>query len=107
MTAREDPSRRRFLTRLLLGGTLAPLLMARASATPASAMPLLSPSDAAAKSLKYTPDASTAEDVPTGNKCANCALYEGSGGSTQGPCQVFPGKQVKAAGWCSSWAAQI
>jgi hypothetical protein len=107
MTAREEPSRRQFLTRLLLGGALAPLLMARASATPVSDTPLLSPNDPAAKPLKYTPDASTSKDVPAGNTCANCALYEGSYGSTQGPCQVFPGKQVKAAGWCSSWAPQI
>jgi hypothetical protein len=25
----------------------------------------------------------------------------------QGPCQLFPGKQVKAAGWCTGWAPQM
>jgi len=28
-------------------------------------------------------------------------------GSAQGPCQLFAGKQVKAAGWCSAWAPQM
>ncbi|TLY90372.1 MAG: High potential iron-sulfur protein, partial [Gammaproteobacteria bacterium] len=25
----------------------------------------------------------------------------------QGPCQLFPGRQVKAAGWCTAWAPQL
>ena len=29
------------------------------------------------------------------------------GGSAQGPCQLFPGKLVKAAGWCTGWAPQM
>jgi hypothetical protein len=68
---------------------------------------LLSPADLAAKAVKYVEDAKRSHDAPAGNTCANCALYQGASGSSQGPCQIFPGKEVKAAGWCSSWAPQM
>ena len=57
--------------------------------------------------MQYTEDAKTAHTAQPGSTCANCALYQGANGSTQGPCQIFPGKEVKAAGWCSAWAAQM
>ena len=56
--------------------------------------------------MQYTEDAKSAKGAQ-GNSCANCALYQGASGTTQGPCQLFPGKDVKAAGWCSSWAPQM
>jgi hypothetical protein len=108
MAAAEDPSRRRFVRKLVLGATLAPLAMSRLTTSRAAAdLPLLSPDDPAATKVKYTEDASTAKGATKGNNCATCALYEGTYGSTQGPCQIFPGKHVKAAGWCSSWAPQL
>jgi hypothetical protein len=106
MAAQEDPSRRRFV-RKLLGAALAPMALARLTTSRAADLPLLSPDDPAARKVKYTEDSSGLKGTTKGNTCATCALYEGAYGSTQGPCQLFPGKHVKAAGWCSSWAPQI
>jgi hypothetical protein len=75
-----------------------------AAAAPA---PLLDPGSAEAKAVKYVEDASKASGATAGSRCANCGLYQGPDGSTEGPCQLFAGKAVKAAGWCSSWAPQM
>ena len=99
-------SRRRFLSNWLPGAALVSLLSARAGGSRAADAPLLKPDDPAAKKLKYIEDAGKSKEA-AGNKCASCALYQGSNSSTQGPCQLFPGKQVKAAGWCTSWAPQL
>jgi High potential iron-sulfur protein len=104
MTSESNPSRRDFLRRWLLGATS--LALARVSASKAADTPLLSPDDPAAKKLKYTEDATQAKEAG-GNNCSTCALYQGTYGSKQGPCEIFPLNQVKAAGWCSSWAPQI
>jgi hypothetical protein len=72
-----------------------------------AALPLLSSDDPQAKQVKYVTDAKQASAAKPDSTCANCALYQGSYGSTQGPCQLFPGKAVKAAGWCSAWAPQM
>ena len=50
--------------------------------------------DPTAKALEYT-EHSTQE----GQSCANCNLYQG-GTAASGPCFIFPGKGVAAAGWC-------
>jgi hypothetical protein len=92
---------------LLLGAALAPVAAARFTTSHAADLPLLSPEDPAAQKVKYTEDAAQAKGAVKGNRCGNCSLYEGAYGSAQGPCQLFPDKQVKAAGWCSSWAPQI
>jgi High potential iron-sulfur protein len=101
-----NASRRRFLGQLMLGATLGSLALGRATATRAADAALLSPTDPAAKKLKYTEDATHVKEA-AGNKCSSCALYQGAGTSKQGPCQIFPGKDVKAAGWCTSWAPQM
>jgi hypothetical protein len=106
MASEQNQSRRKFVQKLMLGATLAPLAMARLTASQAANQPLLSPDDPAAKKVKYVEDA-TQEKSAKGNTCSTCALYEGTYKSSQGPCQIFPDKQVKAAGWCSSWAPQI
>jgi High potential iron-sulfur protein len=107
MGHQENPSRRNFVRKLLLGVAVAPLAAARLSNGHAADLPLLSPEDPAARKVKYTEDATREKSAVKGNQCSNCALYEGVYGSAQGPCQLFTGKQVKAAGWCSSWAPQI
>jgi hypothetical protein len=107
MAVEENPSRRQFVRKLVLGATLAPLAMVRLTTGRAADLPLLSLDDPAARKVKYTEDATTEKSATKGNNCATCSLYEGTYGSTQGPCQLFPGKHVKAAGWCSSWAPQI
>jgi hypothetical protein len=101
-----DPGRRRLLTRLLAGVSLAPLAL-RPSRSRAADLPLLDPSSQAAQKLKYVSDASQAKALAKGNSCANCGLYQGTYGSKQGACQLFPGKDVLASGWCSSWEPQM
>jgi hypothetical protein len=100
-------SRRRLLQRLVLGVSLAPLAAGALRESRAAAAPLLSVDAPEAKAVKYVEDAKDARGASPGSNCANCGLYQGPNGSTQGPCQLFPGKEVKATGWCSSWAPQM
>jgi len=72
-------------------------------------MPQLSVDDPMAQAMKYTHDASTVDPSARNNPapeqtCANCALVQGSDGEEWRPCQIFPGKVVAAAGWCSVWS---
>jgi hypothetical protein len=94
------------LQRLALGVSLAPVA-ARLVRPALAGTPLLAVSAAEAQAVKYVEDAKDAKGATPGSNCANCGLYQGANGSTQGPCQLFPGKDVKAAGWCSSWTAQM
>jgi hypothetical protein len=73
----------------------------------AAARPLIDAASPEAKALKYVEDASRAKGAGAGSSCANCALYQGAQGSSRGACQLFPGKDVKASGWCTSWAPQM
>jgi hypothetical protein len=107
MGSDDSQSRRRFVRKLLLGAALVPLAAVRPTTGHAADLPLLSPDDPDAKKVKYTEDATKVKSAVKGNNCANCALYEGTYQSAQGPCQLFPGKHVKAAGWCSSWTPQL
>jgi High potential iron-sulfur protein len=104
----ESMSRRRLLQRLALGVSLAPVaaVKVRGARAADAALPLLSVGAPEAKAVHYTENAKTAKEAGA-NTCASCGLYQGANGSAQGPCQIFPGKAVKAAGWCSSWAGQI
>ena len=75
----------------------------------AADLPHVSEDDPMAQAMKYTNDASTvdagARTNPAANQtCANCALVQGADGDAWRPCQIFPGKAVAAAGWCSVWA---
>jgi hypothetical protein len=110
MTEVRTLTRRSALKRLALGVALAPIAAAswrQAAAADAASLPLLSVDAPEAKAVNYVEDAQQAKDKGQDRTCANCGLYQGASGSTQGPCQLFPGKAVKAAGWCSSWAAQL
>jgi hypothetical protein len=74
----------------------------------ASDLPQLSEDDPMAKAMKYTNDASSVDPSTRNNpaadqNCANCALIQSDAGDWR-PCQIFPGKAVNAAGWCSVWA---
>lgn len=98
-------ARRRLLQRLALGVPLAALGMKPRAR--AAAAPLLDAASPEARAAKYVEDAARASGATPGSTCANCALYQGAAGSKQGPCQIFPGKDVKAGGWCTSWAPQM
>ena len=72
-------------------------------------LPKLAEDDPMAMGMKYTHDASTVDPASRANpaevqNCANCALIQGEDGAEWRPCQIFPGKLVAAAGWCSVWA---
>jgi hypothetical protein len=106
MSPPENLSRRQLLRRLALGVTLAPVALASLRQARA-AQPLLAVTAPEAKAVHYVEDAKSAKGAAPGDSCANCSLYQGANGSVQGPCQLFKDKDVKAAGWCSSWAAQM
>jgi len=108
MNAENSLSRRRLLQRLMLGVSLAPVAAgALRRALAATSAPLLAADAPEAKAVHYVENARDAKGASPGNNCANCGLYQGANGSTQGPCSLFAGKEVKAAGWCSSWAPQL
>lgn len=101
-----DESRRRFLNRVPLGLAVVALGGLPLPAESAANLPMVTPDDPTAKALKYVNDASQASGTQPGSKCANCANYQGAAGSTEGGCLLFPGKAVKASGWCSGWTAK-
>jgi len=100
-----DESRRRLLKKVALGAALLPLAVAPLRRAAADA-PLVTEDDPTAKALKYVSDAKKASGAKPGSHCGNCALYQGTANSAQGGCLLFPGKQVKSTGWCSSWTAK-
>ncbi|MDX1569774.1 MAG: high-potential iron-sulfur protein [Xanthomonadales bacterium] len=72
-------------------------------------LPKLEESDAQASALGYHHDAAKVDtsEYPVyqeGSQCANCMLFQGAADAEWGPCGIFPGKQVKASGWCTAWA---
>ena len=103
MNAPDSVSRRRLLKRIALAASLGSLATAQLRADD---LPLISESDPEAKTVKYVEDATKAKEA-AGNRCDTCSLYLGGNGSTEGTCQIFKGKRVKAAGWCTAWAPQM
>src|SRR5215472_10303223 len=101
-----DESRRRLLKSVTLGAVLVSVAGLPLRAAIAADLPLVTADDPTAKALQYVPDASTAHGAKPGSKCATCQNYQGAAGSAQGGCVLFPGKAVKATGWCSSWTAK-
>jgi len=104
MDNRFDDERRALLRRLALGLTLVPFAGIQSRRAHAAALPLLSESDPAASALDYVEDATRAKGAPSGSLCSNCSVYGGADGAPAGSCTLFPGKWVKAAGWCKSWS---
>lgn len=96
--------------RSLLKGALAGIAAVPAAtliAREAQAAVPLAADDPQAKSLGYTLDATKvdAKANPTykaGQHCANCIQFTGKA-PADGPCNIFPGKLVKANGWCKVW----
>ncbi|HEY0767494.1 MAG TPA: high-potential iron-sulfur protein [Steroidobacteraceae bacterium] len=107
MSAQPPLSRRGLLKRLALAVWLAPVAASSLRSALAADAPLLAVSAPEARAVKYVEDVRNASGAPPGSNCANCGLYQGASGSLQGPCQLFAGKQVKAAGWCTAWAPQL
>jgi High potential iron-sulfur protein len=107
MTRDQSLSRRRFLQRFAIGLSVAPLAAGPLRCAFAAPGPLLSVNAPEARAVKYVENAKDAKGAQPGSNCGNCGLYQGATGSAQGPCQLFPGKDVRASGWCTSWAAQM
>ena len=62
--------------------------------------------DQQAQSLAYTHDATTVDAsaqprYEPGQACQNCLLFQGAEGDEWANCSIFPGRQVKATGWCN------
>jgi High potential iron-sulfur protein len=111
-----DVSRRRFLTIAVLAAAAAPLAMRSSDAeaaalAPAAAKPLpkLALTDATAKALAYTEDATKVKHAAfkPGSDCLNCNFYKGAKGQAYGPCTLFPKNTVAGKGWCSAWAKKL
>ncbi len=102
----ESQARRRFLTLAIAGIAAAPIVTSLLPRLAHAELPHLDPNDATAKALNYTEDAATAASNPVykpGSACAACLFYQGKAGDEYGPCQIFPGKEVHAKGWCASF----
>jgi len=69
---------------------------------------LLEESDPGAQGLAYRANVAQVDPAKNpsykpGQTCANCSLYTGDVGQSQGGCALFYGKEVAAAGWCNAW----
>lgn len=115
MSAMNPPNhlRRRFVLATLAGAGSAALwtlaAITRRSASRAAAPERVSPSEALAKALGYTENASAVDKskFPTympGQACDTCRFFQGKAGQAYGPCQIFMGKDVNINGWCASYA---
>lgn len=101
----EKLSRRQLLQGALIGIAAVPAASLLASSASAE---VLSESDPTAKSLGYVADAKKVNAAANpsfkpGQNCANCMQYTGKAGAAAGPCNVVPGKDVNAHGWCKVW----
>lgn len=101
----EKLSRRQLLQTAIAGLAAVPAASLLAGAAGAE---MLSESDATAKSLGYVADAKKVDaqanpNYKSGQHCANCMQYTGKAGAGEGPCNIFAGKDVAAAGWCKVW----
>lgn len=103
--------RRRFIAIAVAGIAAAPLatvaLPRRARAQ--DGLPHLDEADPTAVALGYKHDVADVDkerfaQYREGDDCANCTFYTDVPGSTWGPCTLFPGKSVAAAGWCAGHA---
>lgn len=108
----KSPLTRRRVLQAAAGSTVAIPLSALLGSGLARAqnleLPKLALDDPMAKSLAYIEDASSVDAsaqpaYKEGSTCANCQLYTGDSESEWGPCSIFPGKLVKAKGWCRTW----
>jgi hypothetical protein len=99
----KNPARRALLQQAALGLSLSPLALSEAPTALGADLPLISEQDPAAKAVHYVEDVSRAKGAAAGADCSNCSIYSAAGAS-KGTCTLFPGKLVKAGGWCRSWS---
>jgi hypothetical protein len=71
----------------------------------AAERPKLDPQSQQAQALAYVHEAAKAsghDAYQQGANCGNCIQWTG-GDKAWGGCNIFPGKRVARAGWCSVW----
>jgi hypothetical protein len=116
---KNNPSRRGFLKLTGLGLVAAAFSKVIAPSAASAQTPpavALNEKDPLAQSLGYHADAKKV-DVKKWPKragaegakqfCKTCQFYQAKGDpskTAEAPCQIFAGKNVKAGGWCNSWA---
>ena len=97
----ETLSRRVLLNQAIAVAALIPAFALTRRAIGAAATPL-DPADPMAKALAYAETSAKPDQ-----ECANCAQFQGRAGDSRAACNIFPGKTVAAAGWCSVWAKKV
>lgn len=102
------PGRRALLKQAIVGLAGIPVVAAVGRAAAQGTPARLDEKDPAAVALGYLHDATKVDPSrnPTwkaGQTCANCLQIQGADGEAWRGCNLFPGKQVAAAGWCRVW----
>jgi hypothetical protein len=104
-------SRRKFLSNVAVAVPVTAITLRQTAE--AQDLPHVTADDPTAQALLYVEDASNVDTsnplaarYEAGQNCANCVQIQGEDGAEWRPCNLFPGKSVHAAGWCSAWAAK-
>ena len=110
-------TRRQLLGATVLGLPAIPVVVetAFAQAKPAApaagaALPILSPTEPAAKALGYIEDAKKVDakanpNFKAGQHCGNCLQWaDKNRKAPTAKCNLVPGKLVKNPGWCKVWS---
>lgn len=103
-------TRRRFLRNAAVAFPVGVVVL-EGTAT-AQEVPHVALDDPTAKALAYVEDVKNIDKTAIpgharyeeGQTCTNCLQLQGEAGAAWRPCNLFPGKLVAAAGWCSVWA---
>ena len=104
-----DLNKRRTLLSLVAGASVVVPFIGLQPAMAGGHLPKLDEESDQAKALGYKHDTTEVDGAayPThdpANKCSGCLLYTGKDGAEWGPCNIFPGKEVAAEGWCTAYA---
>ncbi len=115
MKEKAHKERRQFLKLGVTSLAYLPLASIAYRVANAADLPLVDEKDPSALRLGYVHDAADVDtakfpkrtgDAGAKQFCHNCALYQSQGEGGAAPCSIFPGKQVKAQGWCNAWVAR-
>ena len=99
-------TRRQMIGATVIGLPAIPVVVESAFA---QSLPVLSPTEPAAKALGYNANATKVDTKANPNYkpaqiCGNCLQWaEKDRKAATGKCNLFPGKLVKNPGWCKVW----
>jgi len=108
-TGTTDAERRHLLKLAALALVAAPFGSSVFSASARAAdLPMVEEADPTAQALGYhCAGGKNAARTDATAFCDNCMFYPAAPGGKAGACALFPGKQVCAKGWCSSWQKKV